>query len=152
MQTVDALFADYASYHQTKGNKVFHRLGIPMIMLSLIGMLTQVKLFNAGTIQLDAAMVLIALSSAYYFVIEWRLGIAMIAVSIVFYFVGAALGLWINLTLFILGWIFQFIGHKVYEHKNPAFFRNFVHLLIGPLWILNDVIPVVKSGAQNRAV
>ncbi|MDP9191242.1 MAG: DUF962 domain-containing protein [Acidobacteriota bacterium] len=152
MQTVDALFADYASYHQTRGNKVFHRLGIPMIMLSLIGMLTQVKLFNAGTIQLDAAMVLIALSSAYYFVIEWRLGIAMIAVSIVFYFVGAALGLWINLTLFILGWIFQFIGHKVYEHKNPAFFRNFVHLLIGPLWILNDVIPVVKSGAQNRAV
>lgn len=151
MQTVDALFADYASYHQTKGNKVFHRLGIPMIMLSLIGMLTYVKLFNAGTIQLDAAMVLIALSSAYYFVIEWRLGMAMIAVSIVFYFVGAALGLWINLALFVLGWIFQFIGHKVYEHKNPAFFRNFVHLLIGPLWILNDVIPVVKSGAQNRA-
>jgi uncharacterized membrane protein YGL010W len=151
MQTVDALFADYASYHQTKGNKFFHRLGIPMIMLSLIGMLTQVKLFNAGTIQLDAAMVLIALSSAYYFVIEWRLGIAMIAVSIVFYFLGAALGLWINVVLFVLGWIFQFIGHKVYEHKNPAFFRNFVHLLIGPLWILNDVIPVVKSGAQNRA-
>lgn len=150
MQTVDALFADYASYHQTKGNKLFHRLGIPMIMLSLIGMLTQVTLFDVATIRLDAAMVLIALSSAYYFVIEWRLGIAMIAVSIVFYFVGAALGLWINLALFVLGWIFQFIGHKVYEHKNPAFFRNFVHLLIGPLWILNDVIPVVKSGAQDR--
>lgn len=150
MQTVDALFADYASYHQTKGNKVFHRLGIPMIMLSLIGMLTQVTLFDVGTIRFDAAMLLIALSSAYYFIIEWRLGIAMIAVSVVFYFVGAALGLWINVTLFVLGWIFQFIGHKVYEHKNPAFFRNFVHLLIGPLWILNDVIPVVKSGAQNR--
>jgi uncharacterized membrane protein YGL010W len=150
MQTVDALFADYASYHQTKGNKLFHRLGIPIIMLSLIGMLTQVALFDVGTVRLDAAMVLIALSSAYYFIIEWRLGIAMIAVSIVFYFVGAALGLWINVALFVLGWIFQFIGHKVYEHKNPAFFRNFVHLLIGPLWILNDVIPVVKSGAQNR--
>lgn len=150
MQTVDALFADYASYHQTKGNKVFHRLGIPMIMLSLIGMLTFVPLFTLGTVRFDAAMLLIALSSAYYFIIEWRLGIAMIAVSILFYFIGAALGLWINLALFVLGWIFQFIGHKVYEHKNPAFFRNFVHLLIGPLWILNDVIPVVKSGAQNR--
>lgn len=150
MQTVDALFADYASYHQTKGNKLFHRLGIPLIMLSAIGMLTYVTLFDVGTVRLDAAMVLIALSSAYYFVIEWRLGIAMIAVSIVFYFVGAALPLLLNLVLFILGWIFQFIGHKVYEHKNPAFFRNFVHLLIGPLWILNDIIPVVKSGAQNR--
>jgi uncharacterized membrane protein YGL010W len=150
MQSVEALFADYASYHQTKGNKLFHRLGIPMIMFSLIGMLTQVTLFDVGTIRFDAAMVLIAFSSAYYFIIEWRLGIAMIAVSIAFYFVSAAIPFWLNVALFVLGWIFQFIGHKVYEHKNPAFFRNFVHLLIGPLWILNDVMPVVKSGASNR--
>lgn len=145
MATVETLFADYASYHQTKGNKFFHRLGIPMIMLSLIGMLTQVTLFDIGTVRMDAAMLLIALSCAYYFVIEWRLGMAMIAVSIVMYFVGAALPFFLNVALFVLGWIFQFIGHKVYEHKNPAFFRNFVHLLIGPLWILNDIIPVVKQ-------
>jgi len=145
MQTVENLFADYAAYHQTRGNKNFHRLGIPMIMFSLIGLLTQVTLFDVGTIRIDAAMILIGLSSAYYFIIEWRLGIAMIAVSIVFYFVSAWLGFWPNVTLFVLGWIFQFIGHKVYEHKNPAFFRNFVHLLIGPLWILNDVVPVVKQ-------
>ena len=96
MQTVEALFADYASYHQTRGNKIFHRLGIPMIMFSLIGMLTYVPLFDIGTIRIDAAMVLIGLSSAYYFIIEWRLGIAMIAVSIVFYFLSAAIPLAIN--------------------------------------------------------
>jgi uncharacterized membrane protein YGL010W len=145
MQTVEALFADYASYHRTKGNKVFHRLGIPMIMLSLIGMLTAVPLFTVGTVRLDAAMLLIAVSSAWYFVVEWRLAIAMMAISAGFYFVGAALGLWINLALFVVGWIFQGIGHAVYEHKSPAFLRNFVHLLVGPLWILNDVIPVVKT-------
>ncbi len=144
MQSVEALFADYASYHRTKGNKVFHRLGIPMIVLSLIGMLTQVTLFDVGTIRVDAAMLLIAVSSAWYFVVEWRLAIAMMVVSIAFYFVGAALGLWINLAVFVIGWIFQGIGHAVYEHKSPAFMRNFVHLLVGPLWILNDVIPVVK--------
>jgi len=144
MQTVEALFADYASYHRTKGNKVFHRLGIPLIMLSLIGMLTAVPLFTVGTVRLDAAMLLIAVASAWYFVVEWRLAIAMMAISVVFYFVGAALGLWINLALFVVGWIFQGIGHAVYEHKSPAFLRNFVHLLVGPLWILNDVIPVVK--------
>ena len=145
MQDIHALFADYASFHQTAGNKTFHRLGIPMIMLSLIGMLTQVPLFTAGTVRYDLAMVLIAAASAYYFVIEWRLAIAMTAVSIAFYFIGAAIPLVINAALFVLGWIFQFIGHKVYEHKNPAFFRNFVHLLIGPLWILNDIVPVVKT-------
>lgn len=144
MQTVEALFADYAAYHQTRGNKAFHRLGIPLIMLALIGMLTQVTLFDVATIRVDAAMLLIALASAYYFVIQWRLALAMIAVSVAFYFIGSFIPFWINVALFVLGWIFQFIGHRVYEHKNPAFFRNFLHLLIGPLWILNDIMPIVK--------
>ena len=144
MQTIEALFADYASYHRTAGNKAFHRLGIPMIMLSLIGMLTLVPLFTLGTVRYDAAMLLIAASAAYYFVIEWRLALAMVAICVAFYFIGATIPFWINVSLFILGWIFQFIGHRMYEHRNPAFFRNFVHLLVGPLWILNDIVPVVK--------
>ncbi|MGZ5431621.1 MAG: Mpo1 family 2-hydroxy fatty acid dioxygenase [Thermoanaerobaculia bacterium] len=149
MQDIQTLFADYAAYHQTAGNKLFHRLGIPMIVLSLVGMLTQVPLIDVATVKIDLAMFLIAAASAYYFVIEWRLAIAMIAISIAFYFIAAAIPLFINAALFVLGWIFQFIGHKVYEHKNPAFFRNFVHLLIGPLWILNDVVPVVKSAPDR---
>lgn len=148
MRDVRALFDDYASYHQTKGNKVFHRLGIPMIMLTLIGMLTYVPLFTVMTVRWDAAMLLIALASAYYFVIEWRLAVAMFVVSVLFYFAGAMLPLSLNVAIFVLGWIFQFIGHKVYEHRNPAFFQNFVHLLIGPLWILNDVIPVVRKDSR----
>jgi uncharacterized membrane protein YGL010W len=145
MQNVETLFADYASFHRTPGNKAFHRIGIPLIVLSAIGMLTHVTLFDAGTLRLDAAMLLIAASSAWYFVVEWRLALAMMAVSIAFYFIGAAIPLGINVALFVLGWIFQFIGHSVYEHKKPAFMRNFVHLLVGPLWILNDVVPVVKN-------
>ena len=139
MQSIHALFTDYAAYHQTPGNKAFHRLGIPMIMLSAIGMLARVHL---GPV--DAAMVLIALAEIYYLAVEWRLGALMLVVSIGFYFLGLPIPFWINVALFVLGWIFQFIGHKVYEHKNPAFFRNFVHLLVGPLWILNGVVPVVR--------
>jgi len=139
MQRIQSLFDDYAAYHQTPGNKAFHRLGIPMIMLSLIGMLARVKL---GPV--DTAMLLIVIAEIYYLTVEWRLGALMLLVSVAFYFIGIALPLWVNVALFVLGWIFQFIGHKVYEHKNPAFFRNFVHLLVGPLWILNGFVPVVK--------
>ena len=149
MRDIRVLFDDYAAYHQTKGNKLFHRLGIPMIMFSLIGMLTLVKIVDVGTVRFDVAMLLIALSCAYYFVLEWRLGIAMMVVSIVFYFAAAFLPLLWNLAIFVLGWIFQFIGHKVYEHRNPAFFTNFVHLLIGPLWILNDILPVVRESRRT---
>jgi uncharacterized membrane protein YGL010W len=148
MADVNTLFADYAAYHQTSGNKAFHRIGIPMIMLTLIGMLTLVPLFDVGTVRVDAAMLLIAASTAWYFLVEWRLAIAMLAVSIAMYFIGAWIPLPISAALFVLGWILQFIGHSVYEKKRPAFFRNFVHLLVGPLWILNDVIPVVKPTQQ----
>ena len=150
MQDIQTLFADYASYHQTSGNKTFHRLGIPMIMLTLIGMLASVKIYESGGVRIDAAMLLIAASTLYYLVVEWRLGLAMLAVSVAMYFLGRAMPMWLNAALFILGWIFQFIGHRVYEKKNPAFFRNFLHLLIGPLWILNDVVPVVKQVSQPR--
>ena len=142
MAAIQSLFADYAAYHRTKGNKWFHRLGIPMIMLTLIGMLARMSL---GPV--DAAIVLIAASSIYYLTLEWRLGIGMLAVSVVMYFAGRALPMPVNVAIFVLGWIFQFVGHSVYEKNKPAFFRNFVHLLVGPMWILNDVIPVVKERA-----
>jgi uncharacterized membrane protein YGL010W len=144
MQDIRASFADYAAHHQTKGNKWFHRFGIPMIMLTLIGMLARVGLGTIGGFRIDAAMVLIALSTIYYLTLEWRLALPMLIVSIAFYAAGAWLPMSVNIIFFILGWIFQFIGHSFYEHRQPAFFRNVVHLLIGPLWILNDVIPVVK--------
>jgi uncharacterized membrane protein YGL010W len=144
MPDIHASFADYASHHQTKGNKWFHRFGIPMIMLTSIGMLARVGLGVVAGVRIDAGMVLIALAAISYFTLEWRLAIPMLIVSIGFYLIGRWLPMSVNVALFILGWIFQFIGHAVYEHRQPAFFRNVVHLLIGPLWILNDVIPVVR--------
>ncbi len=144
MQPLRALFADYAAYHQTKGNKWFHRFGIPLIMLTLIGMLVRVPLFTADGRRFDAAMLLILAAGIYYLILDWRLALVMLAVSAAFYFLGALMPLWLNLALFIAGWIFQFIGHSVYEKRNPAFFKNVTHLLIGPLWILNDLVPVVR--------
>ena len=136
MRDIKSLFADYASHHQTKGNKWFHRFGIPLIMLTLIGMLARVPV---------AAIALIVVSEIVYAILDWRLAAIMLVVSIAFYFIGAALPFWINVALFVLGWIFQFIGHSVYEKRQPAFLKNALHLLVGPLWILNDVVHVVKT-------
>jgi uncharacterized membrane protein YGL010W len=40
----------------------------------------------------------------------------------------------------VVGWILQYLGHYVYEKKSPAFYRNLVHLLVGPLWILAKAV------------
>ncbi len=140
MRDIRSLFADYAAYHQTKGNKWFHRFGIPMIMLTLLGMLARVPVWQWIT----AGVLLVVVAEAVYLSLDWRLGLAMLVVSAAFYAIGAALPLSINIAIFVLGWIFQFIGHSVYEHRQPAFLKNAMHLLVGPLWILNDVVPVVK--------
>ena len=143
MRDIRSLFADYASYHQTKGNKWFHRFGIPLIMLTLLGMLARAGV-SAGGVRVDLAMLLIVVAEVVYLMLDWRLGAVMLVVSVAFYFLGAAMPFWLNAALFVVGWIFQFLGHSVYEKKSPAFLTNALHLLVGPLWILNDVVPVVK--------
>lgn len=37
------------------------------------------------------------------------------------------------LGLFVVGWIFQFVGHA-FEGKPPAFFSDPRFLLVGPVW------------------
>jgi uncharacterized membrane protein YGL010W len=63
------------------------------------------------------------------------IGIPMIAVSIVLLLLSFAFaGLWrYGLGLFILGWIFQFVGHFA-EGKPPEFFRDWRFLFVGLRW------------------
>jgi uncharacterized membrane protein YGL010W len=65
------------------------------------------------------------------------IGIPMIVVSIllvaVVVFVPA---LWpLPLALFIVGWIFQFVGHH-YEGKPPEFLKDWRFLFVGMRWWL----------------
>ena len=142
MQQLSAYFADYAAYHQTKGNKAFHRIGIPLIVLTIVAMLERVMIGKAAGVRLDLAMLMILLVEVWYLVLDWRLGLIMLFALAIFWFIGIVIPLWLSIGLFILGWIFQFLGHSVYEHRQPAFFRNVTHLLVGPLWILNDVVKI----------
>ena len=143
MQRINTLFADYASFHRTRGNKLCHRAGIPLIMFSLFGMLALVRV-PANHPHFNLAVLLIAISTIYYFTLEWRLGIVMLVVSVAMYLVALQLPFWLLLSLFVAGWILQGIGHAAYEKNRPAFAKNLVHLLVGPLWIANDLVKVVR--------
>jgi uncharacterized membrane protein YGL010W len=57
-------------------------------------------------------------------------GIPMIAVSLPLALLNPLMGG----GLFVGGWVLQFIGHYVFEHNNPQFFGDPVHLLIGVIW------------------
>jgi uncharacterized membrane protein YGL010W len=63
------------------------------------------------------------------------IGIPMIAVSVLLAFASFfVVGLWRwALVLFVVGWIFQFIGHY-YEKKPPEFFKDWRFLFVGLRW------------------
>src|SRR5207237_10805491 len=46
------------------------------------------------------------------------------------------------LALFVVGWILQFVGHAI-EGNSPAFFRNPVSLLVGPLCLVRRALAAI---------
>ena len=55
------------------------------------------------------------------------------------------------LALFIAGWILQFVGHAI-EGNQPAFFKNPMYLLVGPLWLVRRAaaaVGIVKASSSK---
>jgi uncharacterized membrane protein YGL010W len=57
---------------------------------------------------------------------------------------------WGALVMFVVGWIFQFIGHAA-EGNSPKFFQGPIYLLVGPLWVALKVLSLVGLYAMPEA-
>jgi uncharacterized membrane protein YGL010W len=137
---VDALLTDYASYHRTRGNLVCHAFGITLIVYGIVALLREVPLGAKGW---TVAEVLVGVSILFYATLSPWLAAAMLAESASLDFLARAVADWrVGLAAFAVGWVFQGIGHARYEKNRPAFFKNFVHLMVGPLFLLNELLRV----------
>ena len=63
------------------------------------------------------------------------LGIPLIVISLLLAPVAFAVaGFWpVPVALFVIGWIFQFVGHA-FEGKSPEFFHDWRFLFVGLRW------------------
>jgi uncharacterized membrane protein YGL010W len=75
----------------------------------------------------------------YYFKLSGPIGAAMTLLTIACFgginliaYYGVSVWLFC-LSLFIVMWILQFIGHKI-EGKKPSFLEDLRFLLVGPAW------------------
>ena len=134
--TLRAHFTDYAAFHGTPGNQACHYVAVPLIVLTLVALLAQVELATVGGFTVTLAEVVIVLVTAYYLTLDAPLALLMLVSSVLFAWAGRFIPPGIALLVFVAAWVLQFIGHYVYEHRSPAFFRNLTHLLVGPLWVL----------------
>ncbi|MFM0221145.1 Mpo1 family 2-hydroxy fatty acid dioxygenase [Paraburkholderia dipogonis] len=146
MRTLTQQLTQYAAYHRDRRNIATHFIGIPMIVLALAVLLSRPAFaVGAWPLTLSPAWVLFVAATLYYLVLDVPLGVMMAVVSALC----VAFGQWtatqstliwlvIGFGLFLVGWVFQFIGHVAYEHRKPAFVDDVIGLLIGPLFVLAE--------------
>ena len=151
MSKIESYLADYAAYHRTPGNIACHFIGIPLIVYSILGLLQLIKFDDVPSFgRVTAAEVLIVLSFFYYCTLDFRLAMSMLIATSLLDIVARSMEAPILAGIaFILGWVFQGIGHAVFEKKSPAFFRNLLHLMIGPLFLLNEAFGFYRKSAET---
>tara|TARA_Y100000768_G_scaffold234529_1_gene177313 strand:- start:2281 stop:2733 length:453 start_codon:yes stop_codon:yes gene_type:complete len=133
--------SDYGVSHQNPINKKIHWICVPLIMFSLLGLLSLVKIYNGNLTYL-----IITFSLFFYLRLSISISIGMFIISaiqlgLIFYMETLFLGLhliYAYLLIFILAWIGQFIGHKI-EGQKPSFFEDLQFLLIGPAWLISFI-------------
>ena len=128
---VDRLLAHYGESHRHPTNELIHVVAIPAIMVSIVGLLYALHPW--------VAYVFVAASLVYYVRLKAPVLLAVMAAwSVVMFALVYAMGdqvLPISAGLFVVGWIFQFIGHKI-EGKKPSFFEDIQYLWVGPLFVV----------------
>lgn len=131
MRRVDQLLAHYGESHRDQRNGAIHCVAIPLIMLSLVGLVYSAHPW--------AAYAFLAASLVYYARIgSWVFLATMAVVSVVAIAIVQALGsalLPASVGVFVLAWIAQFAGHRI-EGRKPSFFEDLQYLWVGPLFVL----------------
>jgi len=148
LKTADQWFDEYSVCHQNHVNKIFHWICIPLIMLSLLGLIWVIPVptviarhvpgFNWAWLTIAASLIFylrisITLSLGMFLVYSVMVGIVVFYEQANLTSVAAA-----SLFVFVAAWVGQFVGHKI-EGRKPAFFDDLKFLLIGPLWLLGFI-------------
>jgi uncharacterized membrane protein YGL010W len=144
MRTVTDWLGEYGTSHKDPVNKLLHWICVPLIVLTLFGLLWSLpvpELFSSVSPWLNWATILASAVLLYYVALSPALAAGVLVAFTLLLFVTQWLAtlpwpLWLtSLTIFVVAWVGQFIGHAI-EGKRPSFFKDVQFLLIGPLWLL----------------
>ena len=132
--------SQYAAYHRDPHNIATHFVGIPLIVIAVATLLSRPQWAGVS----PAILVMVA-SAIFYLRLELRLGLLMTLLLALTVWLGHALaGLgtaaWLGwgIGLFVVGWVFQFVGHY-YEGRKPAFIDDVTGLIVGPLFVVVEL-------------
>ncbi|MBV8660169.1 MAG: DUF962 domain-containing protein [Burkholderiales bacterium] len=144
MMTLNDWLTVYGESHQNPTNIAIHKICVPAIVFTALGMLWTIPVpaALAAIPYANVATVVVVLALLFYIRLSPVMAAGMAIMSGAFLLILEQMQLAhlpilaISIGLFVLAWIGQFYGHKV-EGKKPSFFKDLQFLLIGPAWTLS---------------
>lgn len=120
-------------------------------MFSVIGLLWAIPMPNDYPWFINLGMGLVVLALGFYSSMGLMILLPMILIVAPmiygnFVLSSSPLFFKINLIIFVISWIFQFVGHKI-EGKKPSFIEDLLFLLVGPVWVFYPIIKKLKKAA-----
>lgn len=153
MRRIDELLEQYSNDHRNATNQLIHVICVPAIVWSVTALLWTIPV--PGTWFLPGAFSAFAmfLAWAYYWRLSRRLAMGLLVCFLACLFLnrwiaatyGVTALLVTAISVFVVAWIGQFIGHKVEGHR-PSFLTDLVFLLIGPMWTLRKLYQRIGIG------
>ncbi len=154
MNKLENYLSEYEQSHQNLANIRIHKFCVPVIMFSLLGILKALPVPSTWPLWLDWSSFMIIFALGFYA----NLKNIKIFLAMLLFIISQLIILELMrphffilcFFLFILAWIFQFIGHKL-EGKKPAFLKDIFFLLIGPIWIVKFLADAMGIKLFNSA-
>jgi uncharacterized membrane protein YGL010W len=154
-EQLEESFAFYAAYHQNNINKIIHMITIPLISITLFVFLAYLPNYQYGfenkllndIFSVTFAIPLIVLYLGLYLMMDWKAGCLMIPYILLQYFLANLYRFnvpygWIGaIVIFVLSWIFQFMGHGIWEGRKPALSDSLVQsFLMAPFFVFFEIL------------
>lgn len=136
----------YAAYHRDPVNRAIHFVMVPAIVWTLMVALDHVGLGTFAGIPLTAAMLVTGVLLVWYLLLDFFLGLAATALFTALLVSAIALNdtvttqtsLWIAGVLFVASWVFQFLGHGIWEKRRPALADNLLQAFVAPVFLVAE--------------
>ncbi|HFQ5379239.1 TPA: DUF962 domain-containing protein [Vibrio vulnificus] len=140
MRSLEQWLDAYGESHQNSTNQKIHTFAVPGIFFSIVALIWSLPSLPLPALSLN--WVWVAALPVWWF--YYRLSLSVFLMMLGYTLASIALAWSVELLglplaemavgLFVVLWIFQFVGHKI-EGRKPSFFEDLKFLLIGPVWV-----------------
>jgi uncharacterized membrane protein YGL010W len=161
MKTIEQWLNDYQNDHRNPTNQILHKICVPAIVYSLLGLFYSIPFPFSGEHILERMF----MNWAAVFAIFAMVFYVRLVPHLAAFLLAAILAILSSFTywetrssetllpfcgiVFFVAWVGQFVGHKI-EGKKPSFFKDLQFLLIGPIWVLASTRNHVKCGHDKH--